>query len=44
MDGAFILTMLAVLARVVIAKVENKKSSVLMSWFSDSPSTGTQQN
>jgi hypothetical protein len=39
--GAFMLT---VLARLTLWKTKNKKSSALLSWFSGSLYTGTQQN
>jgi hypothetical protein len=37
-------SMVAVLARLTLIKTKNKKSSVLLSWFSGTPYTGTQQN
>jgi hypothetical protein len=36
--------MLTVLARLTLCKTENKKSFVLLSWFSGTPYTGTQKN
>jgi hypothetical protein len=37
--------MLAVLARLILKKkTKNKKASVLLSWFSGTPYTGTQQS
>jgi hypothetical protein len=36
--------MLTVFARLTLLKTKNKRSSVLLSWFSDTPYTGTQQN
>jgi hypothetical protein len=38
------LTVLAMLARITLLKTKNKMSSVLLSWFSGTPYTRTQQN
>jgi hypothetical protein len=40
-SGAFMLT---VLARLTLSKTNDKKFSVLLSWFSGTPYTGTQPN
>jgi hypothetical protein len=41
--GAFVLTVLTVLARLTLWKTKNKMSSVFLSWLSGTPYTGTQQ-